>query len=231
MLASLLSFSQDKVINDNNAEKRIVSDFHAIHVSDGIDLYITQGAEEGLAVSASSSEYRNRIKAVVENGILKIWYENNTNIGFTWSWHNRRLKAYVSVKTIDEITAGGGSDVFANSGIKAGKLALSLHGGSDFSGKIYASDLVIEQNGGSDISISGTTVNLKVNANGGSDFKGFELVSENAVIDAHGGSDARLTVTKELAVEANGGSDIDYRGSPVVKHSSSRGGSSISRRQ
>jgi hypothetical protein len=43
------------------------------------------------------------------------------------------------------------------------------------------------------------------------------------VIDV-GGSDARLTVNKELAAEATGGSDIDYRGNPAEEKSSVGGG-------
>src|SRR5690242_19722956 len=99
LVAGLASCAQDKVINDNNAEKRSVRNFHAIRVEDGIDIYIVQGNEEQLAVSASKMEYRNRIKAAVENGVLRIWYETN-GVSITWGWHDRRLKAYVSVKSL-----------------------------------------------------------------------------------------------------------------------------------
>jgi hypothetical protein len=158
---------------------------------------------------------------------LRIYLEG---VQLSWGPRDRRLKAYLSVKELDALSAHGGSDVYISAGLKGDKISLSLHGGSDFSGKIFAGSLDIDQHGGSDVSISGTATNLKVKASGGSDFKGFELIAENAVIDANGGSDARLTVTKELAVEASGGSDIDYKGTPVIKQSSSRGGSSISRR-
>ena len=43
-LISLQLFAQDVVINDANAEKRTLSaSFNAIQVSDGIELYLTQG--------------------------------------------------------------------------------------------------------------------------------------------------------------------------------------------
>jgi hypothetical protein len=71
---------QAQKINDANAEKRNVSGYHAVEVSGGIDLYLSAG-EESVAVSASETKHRDRIKTEVKNGVLKIWYEyNNSNI-------------------------------------------------------------------------------------------------------------------------------------------------------
>src|SRR5258706_7862012 len=81
-----------KTVNDPNAKKRNVSGYHAIEVSGGIDLYLSQG-EEAVAVSASETKYRDRIKTEVKNGVLKIWYDHNN---FTVDWGNRKMKAYVS---------------------------------------------------------------------------------------------------------------------------------------
>lgn len=76
------AFAQ-KVISDPNVEKRNVSGYHAISVSGGIDLYLSQGGES-VAVSASETKYRDRIKTEVKDGVLKIWYETNSNINIEW---------------------------------------------------------------------------------------------------------------------------------------------------
>ena len=55
---SYLAGAQDKVIYDANAQKREVGSFHSVHVSHGIDLFISQSNEEGLVVSAAM--YANR---------------------------------------------------------------------------------------------------------------------------------------------------------------------------
>ena len=68
--------AQNTVVHDANAEVRNVSSFHAIEVSNGIDLIITQGNDEAVAVSAATPEIRNRIKTEVENGKLKIYFDN-----------------------------------------------------------------------------------------------------------------------------------------------------------
>jgi hypothetical protein len=221
-------FAQNKTYNDANAERRNVSAFHAISMSGGIDLYLTQGNEEGVAVSASKTEYRDKIKTVVENGVLKIYYDNDD--WFSWSWGSRKLKAYVSVKNLDELRASGGSDVFINGTLAVARLKLDLSGGCDFKGNVNITTFDIEQSGGSDADISGRVTNLTVDASGGSDLDGFDLVAENCNASCSGGSDINITVNKELVADASGGSDIRYRGNASVRKSSSSGGSSVSKR-
>ena len=112
-LTTLYSTAQDqdtKVINDRNAQKREAQGFHGIEISSGIDLFLSQGNEEAVAVSAENPEDRDRIVARVEGGILHIYIDN---INLHWFMHgHRHLKAYVSAKLVDELNAHGGSDVY-----------------------------------------------------------------------------------------------------------------------
>ena len=225
MIAALGSLSvAQKTINDPNAEKRNVNSFHAIDVSGGIDLYLSQG-DESVAVSASETKFRDRIKTEVKNGVLKIWYESNSNINIEWG--NRKLKAYVSFKNLDNLDASGGSDVSVEGTMKVNSLAMDLSGGSDFDGKVDMNDLKIDASGGSDVKISGTVKKLNVDASGGSDFKGYDLTADVCDVEASGGSDIYITVNKELNAEASGGSDIYYKGNGSVREMKSSGSSSI----
>ncbi len=75
------SAAAQKTINDPNAAIRNVASFHAVEVSSGIDLYLTQG-NEAVAVSATSEDARNKIITKVGNGVLKIYLEHGVNINF-----------------------------------------------------------------------------------------------------------------------------------------------------
>jgi len=214
--------SAQKTINDANAEKRNVSGFHAIEVGGGIDLYLSQG-EEAVAVSASKNEYRARIKTEVKGGVLKIWYEWNSNLRFDWS--NHKLKAYVSFKDIDRLEGSGGSDISVDGSIKVAKLAMEVSGGSDFDGKVETGELNIQASGGSDVRISGKTDRLIIDASGGSDFKGYDLASDICNVEASGGSDIQVTVNKELSANASGGSDVYYKGTGLIRDLKTSGSS------
>ncbi len=219
-----MGYSQGKVIYDPNVVKRPVESFQAITVLDGIDLYLSQGGEEVLAVSANEISHRDKIKTVVENGVLKIFLDQG------WNWKFKKLRAYVSVKEIKKLRASGGSDIVVKDSLKCDQLHIVLSGGSDFSGRITANFLTVEQSGGSDANVSGNVVNAKIGVGGGSDFRGYGLIAEYAILQASGGSDASITVLKEMAATASGGGDVNYKGNPVVKYRSASGGGSISRR-
>ena len=216
--------SAQKTINDHNAEKRNVSGYHGIEVSGGIDLYLSQG-EELVAVSASDTKYRDHIITEVKNGILKIWYENNSHL--TFNWGNRKMKAYVSFKNLDKLNGRGGSDIMVEGAIRVNTLALGVSGGSDFEGKVEINDLNVVASGGSDLKISGSVKKLDIEASGGSDFKGYELAADICNLLASGGSDVYISINKELKAKANGGSDVFYKGNGTVREMRSSGSSNI----
>jgi len=209
-----LSYAQH-VVNDANAEKRNVAGFHGVDVSGGIDLYLSQG-QEAVAVSASETKFRDKIKTEVKNGILKIWYESKSDLHIDLG--NRKMKAYVSFKNLDMLEASGGSDIKVDGTIAVSTLSLDISGGSDFEGKVNLNDLKVDASGGSDVHISGTAKNINIDASGGSDFKGYELTTDNCTVDASGGSDVYITVNKELNAESSGGSDIYYKGNGLIRN-------------
>ncbi|HWB27766.1 MAG TPA: head GIN domain-containing protein [Chitinophagaceae bacterium] len=222
--------AQNTIVNDKNAEVRHVSDFKGVKISSGIDLYITQGSTEGVAVSASDTKYRDNIKTEVEDGILKIYYDAGVGVHINWGWGDRKMKAYVTVKDISELQASGGSDVYVQGVLQSANLNLHLTGGSDFHGQVDAGTFVVRQSGGSDVKISGKAASLSVDASGGSDFIGYDLAADNCDIDASGGSDVYITVNKEMNVKASGGSDVSYKGSGVIRNYSTSGSSDVHKR-
>lgn len=226
LLATSLSGAiAQKTVNDPNAEKRNVNGYHAIEISDGIDLYLSQG-DEAVAISASETRYRDRIKTEVKNGVLKIWYERNSSFNIEWN-NNRHMKAYVSFRNLDKLSGSGGSDIYVDGAIKGSDLSLHVSGGSDFKGKVELNDFDVNASGGSDVNVSGSSKKLSIDASGGSDFKGYDLIVDVCNLQASGGSDVYITVNKELSVDSSGGSDVFYKGSGAVREIKSSGSSSI----
>jgi hypothetical protein len=224
------AFSQ-KVVNDANAEVRTVSGFQSVSVCSGIDLYITPGNEEVVVISAADSKIRDRIKTEVTDGVLRIYIEQKGHINISWNSSRKAMKAYVSYKTLKGILACGGSDVLVVEGqIKQEELYITLSGGSDFSGTVDVSKLKITQSGGSDSDVRGNATRLETTLSGGSDLDAFELLVEECVVTASGGSDAKLNVSTKLVANASGGSDIDVKGKCEITKSTS-GASDVRRRE
>ncbi|MEI9808132.1 MAG: DUF2807 domain-containing protein [Bacteroidota bacterium] len=55
-------------ISDPNVQVREAKNFHAITLSSAFDVFLTQGNEEKVAVSASEDKYLENIKVEVKNG-------------------------------------------------------------------------------------------------------------------------------------------------------------------
>lgn len=219
-------YAQKQVITDPNAQQRSVGSFHAIRVSNAIDVFIVQGNEEGLAVSAKTDEYRDHIKTEVKNGVLVISYDES-------SWRgggNRKLKAYISVKSLDKITASGACDISVSGTLEGKEISLDLSGASDFKGAVSAEFLSVDISGASDVTVTGKATAAKIDASGASDFKGFDLETEKCVVEASGASDIKITVNKELSAQASGASGIHYRGNGLIRDVKTSGASNISRK-
>lgn len=226
-LITVAAFAQDKtVIADANAQKRTLNaSFTGINVSDGVDLYLTQGSEESVAVSASEEKYMERFKTEVENGILKIYFDNK---GLNWAVNDKRkLKAYVSFKTLEKLHASGGADVKMQGGLDANNLDIKFTSGSAFNGKLIAKELTVEQNSGSAINISGTADKIKIDISSGAVFKGYDLAVEYCDAKASSGGGIRITINKELSAKATSGGGVKYKGDGVIKEINVNSGGSV----
>jgi len=216
--------AQNTVVHDANAEVRKVSSFHAIVVSNGIDLVITQSNEEAVAVSASTPEIRSRIKTEVVNGELKIYFDNK---GWKNWKNNKELKAYVSFKNLDGLEANSGADVSTDGNINVNSMDMNLSSGAGFNGTVTASHLNIDQSSGSDMHIKGKVADLKITTSSGSDFNGYDLISENCKADASSGSGIEITVNKELQAQASSGGGINYKGNGTITSVSNSSGGKV----
>lgn len=216
------------MIRDKHAEQRtLTSSFSAISVSGAVDLYLSQSDEEVVVVSASEPKYRDRIITEVNDGVLRIYYNDK---GLQFSSGSKKLKAYVSFKTLHSIKASGASDVYANGVIRGEQLKIVISGSSDFKGAVDIGELKLDQSGSSDSHISGRAEKAIIDVSGASDVKGYDLEVNYCQASASGASDIQITVRKEITASASGASDIYYKGSPEQKNIKSSGASSVSRR-
>ena len=212
-------------VNDPNAEIRQVSSFHGIRVSNAFDVYLDQSNTEAVAVSASETEYRDRIKVEVKNGILEVYYDNKGK----WPKGNKKLKAYISFKQIDLLSISGACDVVISGTLTGNDLNINLSGASDLKGKLVVKNLRANMSGASDLNVTGSATSIEVDASGASSFRGFEFVTDYCDAKASGASDIRITVNKEVKAQASGASDVDIKGEGVVKEQKSSGASSINK--
>lgn len=225
LLTGLFLAAQETTFNDANAEKRTVKPFRSIKVADGIDLYLSQGNEESVAVSASRYEYRNRLKTEVVDGVLKIYYDRESLND--WTSSGKKLKAYVSFKTLDKLTASAGAEVLVQGTIKEELVSLYLNSGAQFKGNIEAGKIIAEVESGAKLEVNGNTGTFNVNANSGGRVAAYSLSAGKADIRCTSGAKIEITVNDEMKVDASTGGNIHYKGDAKIVEMSTRFGSVV----
>lgn len=228
LLLATVSMAQKK-INDPNAVARDVKGYHAVKVGTGIQLVLSQGETEAVAVSAVSSEHRDKIKTVVENGVLKIYYDNDS-WKFWQKTGNKKLKAYVSIVKVTGVDVSSGAAVEVDGALQADKLDIEVSSGASFNGKVTATTLDVDQSSGSSVVISGTAGKLKVEGSSGSIFHGYNLATDLCDVDTSSGAVVEITVNKELAAEASSGGLVNYKGSGTISKIKTSSGGQVSKK-
>lgn len=220
--------SAQKIVNDENAVKREVKSFTAIKVTDGIDVYLSQG-EEAVAVSASEPKYRERIVTEVVNGVLKIYYDREGK-WLSDNSYRKKLKAYVSYKTLEKLEISAGADVSMEGTLTAAKLKVDISSGASFTGKVDVTDLDVDQSSGAGSDFTGKATNLKVETSSGAVFRGYDLATDICNAQASSGGSVRVTVNKELTAKASSGGGIHYKGSGLIRDVDTGSGGSVKRK-
>ena len=224
---AVVLFAQ-QTINDQNATVRDVKGFHGVRVSTGIKLILTQGTTETVAVSADKPEERERIRTVVENGILKIYYDYEK-----WKlWgidHRRKCRAYVSIVSVNQLAATSGANIKVEGVLKTNNLNIHASSGGNIEGNVEVAELEVDQNSGSLIHISGSAGRLSVDGSSGSRFQGFDLVTDHCAVGTSSGGNVQITVNKELTARASSGGQVHYKGEGAIRNIHTSSGGNVSR--
>ena len=226
-LATLLSSCNVNMFNRVNGNRNVVTenrnlkeDFTKIRVSTGLDLYITQGSKTDITVEADEN-LQDIIITEIKDGVLKIYSDKNI-------WKAKARKVYVTLETLEGISATSGSDVYTRGTLKVNDIAISSTSGADIRMSLDANSVTSSATSGSDIEISGTSNNHTSSATSGASIDAYGLRSKNVTVRVSSGADINIYASESIAAKASSGGDIDFKGSPKNVTKKSNSGGSIS---
>ncbi len=224
LLAMMLMYAgfTQKAISDPLAQKREIGSFHSIDVATGIHLILIEGEKEELAVSAATTTFRDKIVTKVEDGMLKIYYENKTKAVNKKT--NKQLKAYVSYKALKKLIVATGASTKIEGVLKSSSLGIVASTGATIKGEIDIAQLDVRQSTGSVINLSGKTESMAVKGTTGSKFDGKDIATENCNASVNTGAFVAIRAEKELDAIATTGGKINYKGNATVRQKTTTGG-------
>jgi hypothetical protein len=180
-------------------QTRDISAFHAIEVSNALQVDVT--AQKDFALSVESDDnIAPLIRTEVSGGVLRISCDKHVST-------SSPMRIRVSAPDIDNLEVSGASTVsIAN---------------------IQNSNFAIDLSGASKVKVDGQTSQLKAEASGASKIDAQNLTADSVNVSTSGASSANVNVTSSLRADASGASHINYTGSPKDIQKKSSGASSV----
>lgn len=198
-------------------QRHISSDFDAIDVSQGIDVYLTIGDNVSLSLEADENLH-DIILTEVKDGVLHIYADKNI-------WSAKSRKVFLTAKSINEIVASSGAEVRSENTIESDDFKMRVTSGADVRLQLNVTDLTCNTSSGADARLKGKAENLTIKSTSGSGIKAQDLQTKICTVKATSGADVYVNVSGSLNAKANSGGDIKYVGNPqkIQKNSSSSG--------
>ena len=188
-------------------ENRTASGFNNVDISGAIDVYVRQDSVSSVKVEADDNilEY---IKVHSDGSTLEIYTENNIRLKPT-----NKIKVYISNPQYKEIQVSGASSIRCENEItSADAIDIGLSGASDGRLELNAPKISVHLTGASNTSIKGKTKDFEGSASGASEIRGFDLLSENANVNASGASHIEIFASVKIDGQASGASSVAYKG-------------------
>ena len=188
-------------------EDRTSSGFNNVDISGALDVYVKQDSVSSVKVEADDNilEY---IQVLSDGSTLEIYTENNIRLRPT-----NKIKVYISNPEYKEIQVSGASSVRCENEItSADAIDIGLSGASDGRLELNAPKISVHLTGASNTSIKGKTKDFEGSASGASEIRGFDLLSENANVDASGASHIEIFASVRIDGQSSGASSVNYKG-------------------
>jgi hypothetical protein len=226
-VATLFSSCAVDMFNRVNGNRNVVTedrstkeDFTKIKVSTGLDLYISQGSKNQITVEADEN-LQDIIRTEVKDGVLKIYSEKNI-------WRAKARKVYVTVETLEALTATSGSDAYAKETLKVNDLKISATSGADIHISVNVNTIETTATSGSNIEVSGASNNHISKATSGASIDAYQLRSKNVTVKVTSGANINVHASESIDAKATSGGDIDFKGSPKKVNKKTSSGGSVS---
>ena len=188
-------------------ENRTATGFNGIDVSGAIDVYVKQDSATSVKIEADDNilEY---IEVHTEGSTLEIYTENNIRLR-----PSNKIKVYISNSQYKEIQVSGASSVHCENEITSNEaLDINLSGASEGRLELNAPKVSVNLTGASNATVKGKTKDFEGSASGASEIRGFDLLSENADVDASGASHIEIYASVKIDGQASGASSVNYKG-------------------
>ena len=185
--------------------------FNSVKIASAFTVEIVQDKEYKVELRGRDADEVNLVQYGDE---LEIKYRDS------WNWwdeykEDADLYLFISAPDLESIELIGGCDGEI-SGIDSRQLTIKLTGATDVDVDVSPTFLVLQLVGASKMDLAGRVDKLDANVIGASQMNAFDMIVNEADINAVGASKVEIHATEQLDIDAAGVSTVRYRGTQNV---------------
>lgn len=186
-----------------------VSDFRKVDIGGAYSIIIRQGSEYSVTADSDNQEHIDEIKAMVEDGVLRLKRTREFNLFDQEKWE--RVGIVITMPTIEGVSLSGANKTLVTEFKDVPKLDVQISGASKSELTVFTDQLNVSLSGASKATLKGSARSAKLDASGACKLTATEMNIQNAEVDASGASKVDLGHIPNLDRHASGASKINVQ--------------------
>ena len=224
-LSSCIGFVENGISGNGNVvtEMKEVGSFHGIEASSGLNVFVEFGEMSNQVEVIADENLHEYIEVEVDNGILEIKSKKSI----------RRASSkdiFVKAGKLDLIEVSSAADFKGENLLLAEDIEIEVSSAGDLDLELDANLVRVEVSSSGSASLKGKAFKLIADVSSAGDLKAFDLVVEEADVDASSAANAKVHATKKIRADASSAGNIHYQGNPAERNTSSSSAGNVSGR-
>ncbi len=204
-------------------ETRDISGFTGVHISSGIDVYLSQG--NSFEVRVEADENLQEVILTEMNGSMLVVKTERVSIR-----RAKSKKVHVTLPELKELKISSAGDCDGQTPFNCEDLRLSISSAGDLTLDVDAERIDLDISSSGDASISGSADVFNVDLSSAGDLNAFDLIAARVDVNVSSAGDASVHATEEISMNASSAGNIYYKGDAQVVHSRSSSAGDIVRK-
>jgi hypothetical protein len=204
-------------------ETRDISGFTGVHVSSGIDVYLSQGNSFEVRVEADEN-LQEVILTEVEGSSLVV-KTDRVNIR-----NAKSKKVHVTLPELETLKISSAGDCVGQTPFDCEDLRISISSAGDLKLEVEADRIDLDISSSGDAELAGSADEFDVTLSSAGDLNAYDLIARKVDVNVSSAGDARVHATDEISATASSAGNIYYKGDARMVRSNSSSAGSISHR-
>lgn len=225
-LSSCVISGWDQGISGNGhvvTKSRDISGFSGVHISSGIDVYLSEG--NSFEVTVEADENLHEVILTEVSGDLLVVKTDHVSIR-----NAKSKKVHVTLPKLNVLKISSAGDCEGQTPFHCDDLRISISSAGNLTLEVDAREIDLDISSSGDARLAGSADIFNAGLSSAGDLNAFDLIAAKVDVDVSSAGDARVHATEELSMNASSAGNIFYMGDAKILHSRSSSAGDIIRR-